>query len=143
MMNKAKEKFYVELENYINSLTEKNEMKILNFVIENNQKITDELLEFIVLKSGIMRITLENCVKFYPKFKKNYENIKNVVVCKGINCGQNRELHSKILEYALKNQGIIVEEKRCLGRCKKSPVVKVDTDIIEVATLKKIIEKLR
>lgn len=143
MMNKDKEKFYVELEKYINSLVKKDEIKILNYVIENNQKITDELLEFISLKSGIMKFTLENSVKFYPKFKKNYENVNNITVCKGINCGQNRELHSKIIEYVLKNQGIIVEEKRCLGRCKKSPVVKVNTDIIEVATFEKIIEKLR
>lgn len=143
-MEKYKEKFYEKLEEYINSLTNKDDVKILNYVIENDERITDKLLEFISLKSGILKFTLENSIKFYPKFKKNYENSKNIILCKGVRCGQNQNLHNKIEEYIYKNhKDIVIDEKRCLGRCKNSPVIKINNTVIEFATFEKIVEKLR
>ena len=62
--------FYAELEEFINGLKDKkNDVKILNFVLEKLDAIPEEVQKFIADKTGLLEISIENTINFYPKFR--------------------------------------------------------------------------
>ena len=82
--------FYNELEEYINSLKDKkDDVKILNFVIEKLDSIPMEVQKFIAEKTGLMEISIENTINFYPKFRNKVagKKVKEVAICVGMTCG--------------------------------------------------------
>ena len=69
--------FYKELEEFIENLRDKkDDVKILNFVIEKIDSIPKEVQKFIADKTGLMEISIENTINFYPKFRNRVSNVK-------------------------------------------------------------------
>ena len=82
--------FYIELEEFINGLKDKkNDVKILNFVLEKLDAIPVEVQKFIAEKTGLLEISIENTINFYPKFRNKVsgKQLKEVSVCVGMTCG--------------------------------------------------------
>ena len=82
--------FYIELEEFINELKDKkNDVKILNFVLEKLDTIPVEVQKFIAEKTGLLEISIENTINFYPKFRNKVsgKKIKEVSICVGMTCG--------------------------------------------------------
>lgn len=144
--------FYRELENFIESLKDKkDDVKILNFVVEKIDTIPKEVQKFIAEKTGLMEITIENTIKFYPKFRSKVNDVKEVAVCTGMNCGPSggQEIYNELVKLlnpdknGLSQDGkIILTNKRCFGRCAKGPNVSIDGEIYSFMSLKDIKRKL-
>lgn len=144
--------FYIELEEFIENLKDKNDdVKILNFVVERLDSIPKEVQKFIVDKTGIMQISLENTINFYPKFRSRVSDIKEVAICTGMNCGPagGFDIYNKIaalLEIdkngVSKDGKIILTNKRCFGRCSKGPNVSIDGEIYSFMSLQDVKRKL-
>lgn len=140
------EKFYDDLGKFIEK--NKDEMEILNYVIENTDYITPEIIKFICDKSGIWDISLNNTIKFYPKFKsrlKSEEENKKVelIICTGMNCGPRGgvKLYEKMQE--LDVEGIELSNRRCFGRCKIGPNLSIDGEIYSHMNFEKLRDILK
>lgn len=144
--------FYKELEEFIENLRDKkDDVKILNFVIEKIDSIPKEVQKFIADKTGLMEISIENTINFYPKFRNRVSNIKEVAICTGMSCGPagGQEIYNelvKILEVdsnGLSKDGkIMLSNKRCFGRCAKGPNVSIDGEIYSLMSLQDVKRKL-
>lgn len=145
--------FYNELEEYINSLKDKkDDVKILNFVIEKLDSIPVEVQKFIAEKTGLMEISIENTINFYPKFRNKVveKKVKEVAICVGMTCGSWGKGYydelAKILEIdekgISKDGKIQLTTKRCFGRCAKGPNMSIDGTIYSMVTMDEIKRKL-
>lgn len=145
--------FYEELEEYINSLKDKkDDVKILNFVIEKLDSIPVEVQKFIAEKTGLMEISIENTINFYPKFKNRVagKKVKEVAICVGMTCGSWGKGYydelAKILEIdekgISKDGKIQLTTKRCFGRCAKGPNMSIDGTIYSMVTMDEIKRRL-
>lgn len=145
--------FYKELEEYINTLKDKrDDVKILNFVIEKIDSIPVEVQKFIAEKTGLMDISIENTINFYPKFrnKASGKKIKEVAICVGMTCGSWGKGYydelAKILEIdengISKDGKIQLTTKRCFGRCAKGPNMSIDGTIYSMVTMEEIKRRL-
>lgn len=145
--------FYNELEEYINSLKDKkDDVKILNFVIEKLDSIPVEVQKFIAEKIGLMEISIENTINFYPKFRNKVEGkkVKEVAICVGMTCGSWGKGYydelAKILEIdekgISKDGKIQLTTKRCFGRCAKGPNMSIDGTIYSMVTMDEIKRRL-
>lgn len=145
--------FYEELEEYINSLKDKkDDVKILNFVIEKLDSIPVEVQKFIAEKTGLMEISIENTINFYPKFRNKVEGkkVKEVAICVGMTCGSWGKGYydelAKILEIdekgISKDGKIQLTTKRCFGRCAKGPNMSIDGTIYSMVTMDEIKRRL-
>ena len=141
--------FYNELEEYINSLKDKkDDVKILNFVIEKLDSIPVEVQKFIAEKTGLMEISIENTINFYPKFRNKVagKTVKEVAICVGMTCGSWGKGYydelAKILEIdekgISKDGKIQLTTKRCFGRCAKGPNMSIDGTIYSMVTMEEI-----
>ena len=139
--------FYNELEEYINSLKDKrDDVKILNFVIEKLDSIPVEVQKFIAEKTGLMEISIEN------KFRNKVEGkkVKEVAICVGMTCGSWGKGYydelAKILEIdengISKDGKIQLTTKRCFGRCAKGPNMSIDGTIYSMVTMDEIKRRL-
>ena len=93
--------FYKELEEFIENLRDKkDDVKILNFVIEKIDSIPKEVQKFIADKTGLMEISIENTINFYPKFRNRVSNVKEVAVCTGMSCGPagGQEIYNELVK---------------------------------------------
>lgn len=145
-------KFYDELETFIENLKDKkDDVKILNFVVEKLDSIPKDVQKFIAEKTGLMEITIENTINFYPKFRSKVSDIKEVAVCVGMNCGPSggKEIYDflvKTLEpdnNGLSKDGkILLTNKRCFGRCAKGPNVSIDGEIFSFMSIQDVKRKL-
>lgn len=145
--------FYNELEEYINSLKDKkNDVKILNFVIEKLDSIPVEVQKFIAEKTGLMEISIENTINFYPKFRNKVagKKVTEVAICVGMTCGSWGKGYydelAKILEIdengISKDGKIQLTTKRCFGRCAKGPNMSIDGTIYSMVTMDEIKRRL-
>ena len=145
--------FYNELEEYINSLKDKkDDVKILNFVIEKLDSIPVEVQKFIAEKTGLMEISIENTINFYPRFRNKVagKKVKEVAICVGMTCGSWGKGYydelAKILEIdekgISKDGKIQLTTKRCFGRCAKGPNMSIDGTIYSMVTMDEIKRKL-
>lgn len=145
--------FYNELEEYINSLKDKkDDVKILNFVIEKLDSIPVEVQKFIAEKTGLMEISIENTINFYPKFRNRVaeKKVKEVAICVGMTCGSWGKGYydelAKILEIdekgISKDGKIQLTTKRCFGRCAKGPNMSIDGTIYSMVTMDEIKRRL-
>lgn len=145
--------FYKELEEYINTLKDKrDDVKILNFVIEKIDSIPVEVQKFIAEKTGLMDISIENTINFYPKFrnKASGKKLKEVAICVGMTCGSWGKGYydelAKILEIdengISKDGKIQLTTKRCFGRCAKGPNMSIDGTIYSMVTMEEIKRRL-
>ena len=145
--------FYNELEEYINSLKDKkDDVKILNFVIEKLDSIPVEVQKFIAEKTGLMEISIENTINFYPKFRNKVagKKVTEVAICVGMTCGSWGKGYydelAKILEIdengISKDGKIQLTTKRCFGRCAKGPNMSIDGTIYSMVTMDEIIRRL-
>lgn len=145
--------FYNELEEYINSLKDKrDDVKILNFVIEKLDSIPVEVQKFIAEKTGLMEISIENTINFYPKFRNKVagKKVKEVAICVGMTCGSWGKGYydelAKILEIdekgISKDGKIQLTTKRCFGRCAKGPNMSIDGTIYSMVTMDEIKRRL-
>lgn len=145
--------FYEELEEYINSLKDKkDDVKILNFVIEKLDSIPVEVQKFIAEKTGLMEISIENTINFYPKFRNKVagKKVKEVAICVGMTCGSWGKGYydelAKILEIdekgISKDGKIQLTTKRCFGRCAKGPNMSIDGTIYSMVTMDEIKRRL-
>lgn len=145
--------FYNELEEYINSLKDKkDDVKILNFVIEKLDSIPMEIQKFIAEKTGLMEISIENTINFYPKFRNKVagKKVKEVAICVGMTCGSWGKGYydelAKILEIdekgISKDGKIQLTTKRCFGRCAKGPNMSIDGTIYSMVTMDEIKRRL-
>lgn len=145
--------FYKELEEYINTLKDKrDDVKILNFVIEKIDSIPVEVQKFIAEKTGLMEISIENTINFYPKFrnKASGKKLKEVAICVGMTCGSWGKGYydelAKILEIdengISKDGKIQLTTKRCFGRCAKGPNMSIDGTIYSMVTMDEIKRRL-
>lgn len=144
--------FYKELEDFIKSLRDKkDDVKILNFVIERIDSIPKEVQKFIAEKTGLMEITIENTINFYPKFRNKVSSIKEVAVCTGMSCGPSggQEIYNELVKIlkpdnnGLSQDGkILLTNKRCFGRCAKGPNVSIDGEIYSLMSLNDVKRKL-
>lgn len=140
--------FYKELEEFIENLPDKkDDVKILNFVVEKLDSIPKEVQRFIANKTGILEISIENTINFYPKFRNKVSDLKEVIICTGMICGQmnGHKIYKELMEMLevdsngiSKNRKIILLTKRCLGRCKKAPNISIDGEIYSLVNLKNI-----
>lgn len=148
------EDFLKELDLFIEGLKDKkDDVKILNFVIEKIDTIPKYVQKHIADKTGLMEISIENTINFYPKFrnKVTQSNTKEVSVCVGMNCGPAGGKYmydslAKLLqvnEKGLSKDGnILLTTKRCFGRCKKAPNISINGEIYSFMTLEDIKRKL-
>ena len=145
--------FYKELEEYINTLKDKrDDVKILNFVIEKIDSIPVKVQKFIAEKTGLMEISIENTINFYPKFrnKASGKKLKEVAICVGMTCGSWGKGYydelAKILEIdengISKDGKIQLTTKRCFGRCAKGPNMSIDGTIYSMVTMEEIKRRL-
>lgn len=144
--------FYKELEKFIENLRDKkDDVKILNFVVERLDSIPKEVQKFIADKTGLMEITIENTINFYPKFRSKVSDIKEVAVCTGMSCGPAggfeifNEIATllKIDKNGLSEDGkILLTNKRCFGRCAKGPNVSIDGEIYSLMSVADVKKKL-
>lgn len=145
--------FYKELEEYINTLKDKrDDVKILNFVIEKIDSIPVEVQKFIAEKTGLMEISIENTINFYPKFRNKVsgKKLKEVAICVGMTCGSWGKGYydelAKILEIdengISKDGKIQLTTKRCFGRCAKGPNMSIDGTIYSMVTMEEIKRRL-
>lgn len=145
--------FYNELEEYINSLKDKkDDVKILNFVIEKLDSIPVEVQKFIAEKTGLMEISIENTINFYPRFRNKVagKKVKEVAICVGMTCGSWGKGYydelAKILEIdengISKDGKIQLTTKRCFGRCAKGPNMSIDGTIYSMVTMDEIKRRL-
>ena len=145
--------FYNELEEYINSLKDKkDDVKILNFVIEKLDSIPVEVQKFIAEKTGLMEISIENTINFYPKFRNKVagKKVTEVAICVGMTCGSWGKGYydelAKILEIdekgISKDGKIQLTTKRCFGRCAKDPNMSIDGTIYSMVTMDEIKRRL-
>lgn len=145
--------FYNELEEYINSLKDKkDDVKILNFVIEKLDSIPVEVQKFIAEKTGLMEISIENTINFYPKFRNRVaeKKVTEVAICVGMTCGSWGKGYydelAKILEIdekgISKDGKIQLTTKRCFGRCAKGPNMSIDGTIYSMVTMDEIKRRL-
>ena len=145
--------FYNELEEYINSLKDKkDDVKILNFVIEKLDSIPVEVQKFIAEKTGLMEISIENTINFYPKFRNKVagKKVTEVAICVGMTCGSWGKGYydelAKILEIdekgISKDGKIQLTTKRCFGRCAKGPNMSIDGTIYSMITMDEIKRRL-
>lgn len=145
--------FYKELEDYINTLKDKkDDIKILNFVIEKIDSIPVEVQKFIAEKTGLMEISIENTINFYPKFRNKVadKKVKEVAICVGMTCGSWGKGYydelAKILEIdekgISKDGKIQLTTKRCFGRCAKGPNMSIDGTIYSMVTMDEIKRRL-
>lgn len=145
--------FYKELEDCINTLKDKkDDVKILNFVIEKIDSIPVEVQKFIAEKTGLMEISIENTINFYPKFRNKVvdKKVKEVAICVGMTCGSWGKGYydelAKILEIdekgISKDGKIQLTTKRCFGRCAKGPNMSIDGTIYSMVTMDEIKRRL-
>ena len=145
--------FYNELEEYINSLKDKkDDVKILNFVIEKLDSIPVEVQKFIAEKTGLMEISIENTINFYPTFRNKVagKKVTEVAICVGMTCGSWGKGYydelAKILEIdkkgISKDGKIQLTTKRCFGRCAKGPNMSIDGTIYSMVTMDEIKRRL-
>ncbi|MDU1909628.1 NAD(P)H-dependent oxidoreductase subunit E [Fusobacterium sp.] len=141
--------FYIELEKFINELKDKkNDVKILNFVLEKLDIIPIEVQKFIADKTGLLEISIENTINFYPKFRNKVsgKKIKEVSICVGMTCGlYGKEFYeelAKILEIdedgISKDGNMLLTTKRCFGRCNKGPNISIDGEIYSMMTMSEL-----
>lgn len=144
--------FYRKLEEFIEGLSDKkDDVKILNFVIEKINSIPKEVQKFIADKTGLMEISIENTINFYPKFRSRVSEIKEVAVCTGMNCGPagGYEIYNniatllKIDKNGLSQDGkVLLTNKRCFGRCAKGPNISIDGEIYSFMNIADVKRKL-
>ncbi len=127
----VKKEFYQNLENFINGLDNKrDEIKILNFVMEEIGYIPLEVQEFIAYKTGLFLVTIQNAIEFFPRYKAEVTETVEIKVCNGMGCSGRGNL--MFLEEIKKLLGIEVGEttkdgryklstQRCFGKCSKGP----------------------
>ncbi|WP_291259334.1 NAD(P)H-dependent oxidoreductase subunit E [Fusobacterium sp.] len=149
MINKD---FYSELEEFIAKLSDKkDDVKILNYVLDRLGAIPKEVQKFIAEKTGLMEITIENTINFYPKFRGKDSRVKEVAVCVGMNCGPagGQQIYNELVkilepdEKGLSKDGkILLTTKRCFGRCAKGPNVSIDGVIYSLMNLQDVKRKL-
>ena len=150
---KISNEFYSELEEFINGLRDKkDDVKILNFVLEKLDSIPMEVKKFIADKTGLMEISIDNTINFYPKFrnKVSEKKIKEVAICLGMTCGVNGKGFydeiARILEIDEKGMSkdgkILLTTKRCFGRCNRGPNVSIDGVIYSMMTMSELKNKL-
>ena len=149
-----KKEFYDELEKFIDGLRDKkDDVRILNFVVEKLDAIPKDVQKFIADKTGLMEISIENTINFYPKFRNKVKDksVKEVAVCTGMNCGPSggQDIYNALVELlevdseGLSKDGkIMLSKKRCFGRCAKGPNVSIDGEIYSFMTLKDVKRKL-
>lgn len=146
--------FYTELEEFINGLKDKkNDVKILNFVLEKLDAIPVEVQKFIADKTGLLEISIENTINFYPKFrnKAGGKKIKEVSICVGMTCGvYGKGFYDELAEIlevdengVSKDGKILLTTKRCFGRCNKGPNVSIDGEIYSMMTMPELKNRLR
>ena len=134
--------FYKELEEFIDGLKDKkDDVKILNFVVEKLDSIPKEVQKFIADKT----------INFYPKFRSKVSDVKEVAICTGMSCGPAggfeifNEIATllKIDKNGLSQDGkIMLTNKRCFGRCSKGPNVSIDGEIYSLMSLQDVKRKL-
>ncbi len=144
--------FYKELEEFIDRLKDKkDDVKILNFVVEKLDSIPKEVQKFIADKTGLMEISIENTINFYPKFRSKVSDVKEVAICTGMSCGPAggfeifNEIATllKIDKNGLSQDGkIMLTNKRCFGRCSKGPNISIDGEIYSLMSLQDVKRKL-
>lgn len=144
--------FLEELGAFIDGLKDKrDDVKILNFVVEKLDSIPKYVQKYIADKTGMMEISIENTINFYPKFRNKVRSVREVAVCTGLNCGPagGKEMYDALVDIlevdsnGLSKDGkIILTSKRCFGRCPKGPNVSIDGEIYNFMTLKDVKRKL-
>ena len=147
-----KKEFFKELDEFIDGLRDKkDDVKILNFVVEKLDSIPKDIQKHIADKTGLMEISIENTINFYPKFRTKVSDIKEVAVCTGMNCGPagGQDIYNALVEIlevdknGLSKDGkIILNKKRCFGRCPKGPNVSIDGEIYSFMTLQDVKRRL-
>lgn len=141
--------FYIELEKFINELKDKkNDVKILNFVLEKLDIIPIEVQKFIADKTGLLEISIENTINFYPKFRNKVsgKKIKEVSICVGMTCGlYGKGFYEELAEILeidedgiSKDGNMLLTTKRCFGRCNKGPNISIDGEIYSMMTMSEL-----
>ncbi len=130
------ENFYKNLDEFIDSLDDKkNDYKILSYVVDELGYLPDEILNYIAKKIDVFPFTLEGTIKFYPKLQK--ARTKHYVqICVGRNCKQ-KGLQEKIDEIKSKVD-YVIEERHCLGQCKKPSNIFVGNKNYKYKTLEEL-----
>ncbi len=131
------EKEFIEkLDRFILDLSDKrNEIPVLNFVLEEQGEITDEAIKIIAEKTGIWDLTIKNTINFYPKYqKKKYFELTEIVYCNGRNCIERTEkIIDELKEVIQFNEdGLSLDgkfkllTKRCFGECNGGPNIEIN-----------------
>lgn len=148
-MRMLSREFYDELEEFIKNLADrKDDYKILSFVLEKLGYIPEETKEYIARRIDVLPITLENTIKFYPKF--HHDRQKRVMICIGRCCAGEGEVFYEKLEKLLqideegvsKDRKWVLEKNLCFGRCQGAPVVSIDEVIYSHADMELIKKKM-
>ena len=111
-----------------------------------------EVQKFIAEKTGLMEISIENTINFYPKFRNKVagKKVTEVAICVGMTCGSWGKGYydelAKILEIdekgISKDGKIQLTTKRCFGRCAKGPNMSIDGTIYSMVTMDEIKRRL-
>ncbi|MGL5122904.1 MAG: NAD(P)H-dependent oxidoreductase subunit E [Fusobacteriaceae bacterium] len=140
--------FLEKLDKFISEQSDKkNEIQILNFMLEEQGEITDEAIKIIAEKTGIWDLTIKNTINFYPKYqKKNYSKLTEIVYCNGRNCKEKTEKIIDELKEIIKfnKNGISLNgkfkllEKRCFGQCNIGPNIEINGLLYNKINIKKL-----
>lgn len=141
--------FYDELEEFIRGLSDqKDDYKILSFVLEKLGYIPEETKEYIARRIDVLPVTIENTIKFYPKF--HHDRQKRVIICMGRCCISEGTAFYEQLEKILQpdEDGIskdgrwVLEKNLCFGRCQGAPVVSIDEVVYSHTDMELIKKKM-
>ena len=145
--------FYQNLENFIGEMEDKrDEVQVLNFVMQEIGYIPLEVQEFIADKTGLFLVTIQNAIDFFPRYKTSIDNTVEIKVCIGIGCTGKGSL--LILEELEKKLGIEAGEttkdkkyrlttQRCFGKCTMGPNLSIGGVLynnVNIENLEKLIK---
>ena len=120
--------------------------------MEKLDAIPVEVQKFIAEKTGLLEISIENTINFYPKFRNKVsgKQLKEVSVCVGMTCGvYGKGFYEELAEILeidekgiSKDGKILLTTKRCFGRCNKGPNVSIDGEIYSMMTMAELKRRL-
>lgn len=109
--------------------------KILLEIVEKYGCLNNDILDYIVEKKGVFRFTLDGIIDFYPRLKKAMGKDR-IEICIG-KCQKD-----KIDLEKLKTEGIKIEERVCLGECRKPNNAKVNDKKINYKDIEDLKNKI-
>jgi len=111
---------------------------------QNNGWISKEIMEYIADMLDMAYIRVYEVASFYSMFNLEPVGEKVISVCTTAACGLFRgDNILKELKEKLDGEKYTVKECECLGACVNAPIVQIEDEYVENATVEKVLEKVQ